>query len=280
MPVEILGILFALMAAATWGTGDFSGGVAVKGTDQFRVVFVMVIPGILILALLAVAFHEPLPSSRDVLWSAGAGTCGALGIAALYRGLSIGSAATVAPTAAVLGAGLPMAFGSLLIGLPGPARMAGFLLAMAGIWLVSRTAGGHAKGDSQGVAHAIIAGTGFGSYFILMGQVEHGLVFCPLTCAKISALGITLLILLVRREGIPRLPGSPLALLAGVFDAGGNAFYMLARQYTRIDVAAVLSSMYPIVTVILAGVVLKQKVSPAQWCGITLCMAAIALIVS
>lgn len=280
MPAEMLGTLFALMAAATWGTGDFSGGVAVKGTDQFRVVFVMVIPGIVILALLAVAFHEPLPSSRDVLWAAGAGTCGALGIAALYRGLSIGSAAAVAPTAAVLGAGLPMAFGSLFMGLPGTARMAGFLLAMAGIWLVSRPAGGHAKGRSQGVAHAIIAGVGFGSYFILMGQVKHGLVFGPLTCAKISALGITALILLARKEGIPRLPGSALALLAGVFDAGGNAFYMLARQYTRIDVAAVLSSMYPIVTVILAGVVLRQKVSPAQWCGITLCMAAIGLIAS
>jgi drug/metabolite transporter (DMT)-like permease len=280
IPTEILGTVLALLSAAAWGTGDFSGGVAVKGADHFRVVFVMTLPGILILALLALALHEPFPPAADLLWAVGAGACGAFGIAALYRGLSIGSAAVVAPTAAVLGAGLPMAFGSVFLGLPGRARMLGFLLAMVGIWLVSRPGKGHGDGYDRGLLHALIAGTSFGGYFIMMGQVEQGLVFGPLTCAKIAALTITALTLFFRREGIPSPLGNPMALLAGVFDAGGNAFYMLARQYTRLDVAAVLSSMYPIVTVILASLILRQNAGPSQWCGVMLCLAAIALIIA
>jgi drug/metabolite transporter (DMT)-like permease len=279
MPTEILGTVFALLSAAAWGTGDFSGGVAVKGTDHFKVTFVMTVPGIVILAFLAFAFHEPFPPVADLLWAAAAGATGVYGIASLYRGLSIGSAAVVAPTAAVLGAGIPMAFGSVFLGLPGRARLLGFFLAMIGIWLVSRPAESGHDGYDKGLGHAIVAGTCFGGYFIFMGQVEHGLVFGPLTCAKLTSIVVVIAILSFRRESVPGLFGNRMALLAGFFDAGGNAFYMLARQYTRLDVAAVLSSMYPLVTVILASLVLRQKVNAAQWCGVALCLAAIGLIV-
>lgn len=280
MPTEILGTIFALVSAAAWGAGDFSGGVAVKGTDQFRVVFIMTIPGIVILALLAFLFHEPFPNPPDLLWAAGAGASGVFGIAALYRGLSIGSAAVVAPTAAVLGAGIPIAFGAILLGLPGRARLLGFLLAMIGIWLVSRPGEDREDGYDRGLGHALVAGASFGSYFIFMSQVEQGMVFAPLTCAKLVSLAVVMVVLFFRGEGVPGLSSNRLALLAGVFDAGGNAFYMLARQYTRLDVAAVLSSMYPIITVALAALVLRQKVSLAQWCGVGFCMAAIGLIIS
>ncbi|HNY65549.1 MAG TPA: EamA family transporter [Deltaproteobacteria bacterium] len=278
IPPEILGTVFALLSAAAWGTGDFSGGVATRGTDQYRVVFLMTLPGILVIGLIAVGLGEPFPPPKDLFWAVCAGSCGTFGIASLYRGLSIGNAAIVAPTGAVVGAGLPIAFSSLKLGLPGTNVLLGFLLAIIGIWFVSRPGKVRTDGYDKGLKYGIASGVCFGGYFIFMGQVQQGLVFGPITFAKTASLVITAVILFSRREQISGFLSNPLALLAGVFDAGGNAFYMLARQHTRLDVAAVLSSMYPIVTVVLARLILREKVSTAQWCGVALCMAAVALI--
>jgi drug/metabolite transporter (DMT)-like permease len=103
-------------------------------------------------------------------------------------------------------------------------------------------------------------------------------VFAPVIVAKIVALLLGLAVLAMRREGPPSLRGIPIALLAGVLDAGGNVFYLLAQHATRLDVAAVLSSMYPAFTVILAYFVLGQRISATQWGGVTLCIVAISLI--
>jgi drug/metabolite transporter (DMT)-like permease len=275
---HMLGILFALASAVSWGTGDFSGGIATKSRNQFQVLFLMTIPGIFMLALIAYATGEPHPQGSDALWSVSAGLCGAIGIASLFRGLSLGNAAVVAPTAAVIGAGMPVAFSSLFIGLPGVLKMLGFLTAIAGIWCVSRPADGTPHLSSKGFSHAIIAGAGFGGYFILLAQVEQGMVFAPLAYSKLAALAVAVIVIFFRRERLPALTASPVALLAGVFDAGGNAFYMLARQHVRLDVAAVLASMYPAVTVLLASLISHEKVVRSQWAGVFLCLAAIALI--
>jgi drug/metabolite transporter (DMT)-like permease len=274
----VLGVIFALASAVSWGTGDFSGGVATRSRSQFQTLFLMTLPGILILSLISFLIGEPIPAWKDVLWSSTAGLLGAVGIASLYRGLSIGNAAAVAPAAAVIGAALPVAFSALFIGVPGALRLGGFLAAMAGIWLVSRTNGSSASSDRRGLWYAVLAGIGFGVFFVFIAQVRHGLVFSPLVFAKSSALMLAVVIMLVRREGVPSLVSSPVAVLAGVFDAGGNAFYMLARQFTRLDVAAVLASMYPAVTVILSCLILKEQVSASQWRGVLLCIFAIALI--
>lgn len=275
---HMLGILFALASAASWGTGDFSGGIATKTRNQFQVLFLMTIPGIILLGLIAYAVEEPNPGGPDILWALSAGLFGAFGIASLFRGLSLGNAAVIAPTAAVIGAGLPVAFSSLFIGLPGALKMLGFLTAIAGIWCVSRPTDGTPHLSSKGFSHAIIAGAGFGGYFILLAQVEQGMVFAPLVYSKFAALAVAVLVIFFRRERLPALTASPVALLAGVFDAGGNAFYMLAGQHVRLDVAAVLASMYPAVTVLLASLISHEKVGRAQWAGVVLCLAAIALI--
>lgn len=275
---HVLGIIFALVSAASWGTGDFSGGVATKTKNQYQVLFLMTIPGIIILALIAYALGEPVPPLKDALWASGAGLWGALGIASLYRGLSLGNAALVAPAAAVIGAALPAVFSSFSVGLPELHTILGFFIAVVGIWFVSRPDGDHGHASHQGFLHAVIAGTSFGGYFILVGQVEQGLIFAPLVFAKGASLFIAILILLSRKERFPGLLGSPIAILAGVFDAGGNAFYMLAKQYVRLDTAAVLASMYPAVTVLLASLISHEEVGRSQWKGVVLCLIAIALI--
>jgi len=275
---HIIGVIFALASAAVWGTGDFSGGVATRVQNQFQVLFLSAIPGIIMLAVIAFFIGESIPSTNDVFWALSAGIAGALGVAALYKGLSLGNAATVAPTAAVIGAGVPVVFSCFTMGIPDRSHIFGFLVAVAGIWLVSRPIEGHGRSSIQGLTLAILAGAGFGCFFTLIAQVEQGLIFTPLVLTKAAALIIALFILFLRQEHVPSLGSNPIALTAGVFDAGGNVFFLLAKQYTRLDVAAVLASMYPSVTVILACLIQGEKVSVYQWQGIVLCIIAIALI--
>ncbi len=278
IPSSILGIVFALASAVSWGTGDFGGGVATRSQGQFQVLFLVTLPGLVVLGLMALVMGEPMPAWKDILWALSGGLSGALGIAYLYQGLSRGNAATVAPTAAAIGACLPVVFGILAIGAPGAVKLAGFVSAIAGIWFVSRPHGGRTLLDRQGLMYAVIAGTGFGVFFVLLAQVEQGLVFGPLVFSKLAALVLAAGIIFSRGGRVPSLVSSPVAILAGVFDAGGNAFYMLARQFTRLDVAAVLSSMYPAITVVLSCLILKEQVSASQWRGVVLCVFAIALI--
>ena len=162
--------------------------------------------------------------------------------------------------------------------MPAPTRLAGFALAFTGIWLVtgSRTAG--EKVSRQGFLLACLAGVGFGAFFILLGQVEPGKVFAPLLIARVVALCVALLMLLIYRMPLPQLTSNPTALLAGVLDVGGNVFYLLAKQFVRLDVAAVLASLYPVTTVILAHFILRERISRRQWAGVLICLTAIVLI--
>lgn len=278
MTPHILGVLCALLSAVIWGTGDFTGGIATRSKNQYQVLFLASIPGIAVLAVFAVAFNEGIPSVNDALWAFSAGLSGALGIASLYKGLSLGNAASVAPIAAVIGAGLPVVFSLFEFGLPGLVQILGFIMAIMGIWLVSRPPGGQRHATKQELLLAMIAGIGFGCFFTLIAQVDKRLVFLPLVISKIAAIILAVTALFFRRESLPSMKGNSIALVTGLFDAGGNIFFMLAKQYTRLDVAAVLASMYPAITVILAWLIMREKVCASQWQGVVLCIIAIALI--
>ncbi len=233
----------------------------------------------LILAVCALLWRETFPAWRSLIYAMLAGLAGAVGLAALYRGLSIGNAASVAPTAAVIGAALPVAFGIFMEGLPSAARLMGFALAFLGIWLVSRSDTTERLVSRQGFLLACLAGIGFGCFFILIAQVEPGKILTPLIVARSVEFCTAILLIRVNRLSFPSLTSNPVALLAGVLDAGGNVFYLLAKQFIRLDVAAVLSSMYPASTILLASLVLKEKVSRNQGIGVLVCLAAISLII-
>ena len=195
-----------------------------------------------------------------------------------YRALSIGRAAVVAPTSAVLGAVLPVAFGLLTNGAPSPTRLAGFTVALLGIWLVSGSMSNKQALSDRGFLLACLAGLGFGGFFVLIAQVERGFIFTPLILARIVQLAVALLAIRTTRLPFPSFRANPIALLAGALDVGGNIFYVLAQQFVRLDVAAVLASFYPASTVVLASVLLKEKVSRSQGLGLVLCLLAIVLI--
>lgn len=260
-----------------WGSGDFAGGVAARRSHQFQVLALSALSGITMLLVCGVLRQETLPPASSLAWAAAAGVAGAGGIAALYRGLAIGSAAIVAPTAAVITAALPVIFSGLTAGVPHPAQLAGFIVAGVGIWLVARTTESSAS-SSQGLRLAIVAGIGFGGFLILIAQVHSELVFLPLAVTRAMTLVAAIALLLARGIAIPALTANPIALVAGVLDAGGNVLFLFARQHTRLDIAAVLSSFYPVATVVLARLILHERVTATQWLGAAVCLAAVALI--
>src|SRR5262245_17575007 len=162
--------------------------------------------------------REAFPPSPSLVWAALAGISGAGGIASLYRGLAIGSAAIVAPTAAVITAALPVLFSALTAGLPRPSQVAGFIAAAIGIWLVART-GQPSASSNHGLRLALAAGLGFGAFLILIAQVHSDFVFLPLAVTRTMTLVAALGLLLARGVPIPSLIANPIALAAGLLDA-------------------------------------------------------------
>ncbi len=279
MPADLLGTLAALASAAVWGGGDFSGGRATTRHHQYQVMVLTALSGMVVLALGGIISRESLPSYRSIFWGAMAGTAGALGVGALYKALSMGHTASVAPTSAIICALIPVAYELITTGAPKTTQLVGFAFAFLGIWLVSRSPRRGEENFRQGMLLGFLAGIGFGGFFLFISFVDKGQVFYPALAARIATLIIAFIMLAIRRLPLPGLTSNPVALLAGFLDSGGNIFYLLATQLTRLDIAALLSSFYPAVTVILAGVLLKEKISRTQWLGVLVCLLALALIV-
>jgi drug/metabolite transporter (DMT)-like permease len=274
---DLAAVVFGLVSALSWGAGDFSGGLATKRAPVFGVLLIGQAAGLLLLIGLALLWGERLPPVADLLWGVAAGLAGVIGLVALYRGLAIGRMGIVAPVSAVLTASLPALFGVLTEGMPGANKLVGFALALLGIWLVAGTGG--SVGAHDGLGLALLAGCGFGVFFILVHRAGASGVFWPLVAARAGSLGVVLPVALGRRQFLrpdPRLLIT--VLLSGVLDVAGNAFFVLAGQAGRLDVAAILSSMYPASTVLLAGLLLGERVTRVQGLGIAAVLAAIALI--
>jgi drug/metabolite transporter (DMT)-like permease len=278
MPIQLVGVLAALAAAVTWSGSDFSGGLASRRSNPFLVLGLAAGSGLGVTLMLALLLGEGLPSRADAAWAAAAGISGGLGLIFLYRGLAQGSAAIVSPTAGVVGAGVPVLAGSLLEGQPDPQQLLGFLVGLAGIWLASSSGKTEGQARLRSLGLAVAAGIFFGGFFVTLAQVSEGHVFSPLAVTKTVQLVLTIVIVFTARLKAGARNEVWLALFAGLLDAGGNAFYLVAEQLTRLDVAAVLASMYPAGTVLLSRLINKEDVSPTQWLGVGLCLMAVALI--
>ena len=276
MPANLIGLFFALSSAAVWGSGDFTGGQAARKSHQYQVLMLAALSGMVVLAVGAIIRGEGIPSGRSILWAVLAGSAGALGMAALYRALSLGHTASVAPTSAITCAALPVIFGLITAGLPTTAQLAGFGLAFIGIWLVSRSTSAGEESFKEGMILSFLSGIGFGGFFIFIALVDKGQVFIPVLVARTGTLVISFILLGVKHLRVPGIASNPLAMLAGALDTGGNVFYLLATRFTRLDIAALLSSFYPAMTVILALIILKEKVSRTQWLGMAVCLASLA----
>lgn len=270
-------IIFGLAASLCWGSGDFSGGLASRRANASSVVTSAYAIGFVLLLALALIWREPFPAPIDIFWGAIAGLAGAIGLISFYSALSIGLMGIAAPVSAVLTAALPVLFSAFTEGLPSPIQLGGFFLALLAIVLISRPE--RSKGRPEGIGLALLAGCGFGLFFILISRVNHTATFWPLAVARLTSVLFLLVVLRFRRQPVlPALKVAHLIVLAGVLDAIGNAFFVLAAHSGRLDIAAVLSSLYPAATVILAAIVLHERVTRIQAIGILLALVAVPLI--
>lgn len=276
---HITGVLLALSASIFFGGADISGGIAARRITPFQTLAIAALISVVMLLGFTLLWGESIPSFLSILWATLAGLCGALGLAALYKGLAAGKAAIVSPISGVISAALPVIAAVFTHGMPNLYQMIGFLVALGGIWLVTQSPGAAQTEMRDGVVLGLIAGVFFGLFFIFLARIEAGAVFFPLVFSKLTGFVIACIILARSRQPFPAFRKNPLAVLSGLLDPLANAFYLIATQYTRMDVAAVLSSLYPAVTVFLSLIFTKEHVSRTQWVGVGLCLAAIALII-
>jgi drug/metabolite transporter (DMT)-like permease len=273
----LLSALYGLLSAASWGAGDFCGGLAAKRTTIFRVVIGSQLAGVMMLAIAAIVFHDGAPSASSIFWSCVAGLFGVAGLLSLYKALATGRMGLAAPVSGVISAAIPVVAGGVLQGMPGALRLAGFAVALVGVWLVATNE--HAPVRIGDLGLPIAAGIGFGAFIVIIAWASDRGVFWPLVAARIASLTVLVAIAAARRElHAPGLRNVPVVAASGVFDAGGNAFLVLAAHAGRLDVAAVLSSMYPATTVLLAWLALGERLTAWQLAGLSAILSAIVML--
>nr|WP_274705009.1 DMT family transporter [Deinococcus geothermalis] len=261
-----------LGAAAAFGAGDFSGGLATKRDPVVRVVALAHLLSLALFVVLALVTGEAAPRAVDLGWGALAGVGGVIGLASLYRGLALGPMGTVAATSAVLAAALPVLVSVLLGGHLGTGQLLGMVLALLGVTLLSRVP---AEGRG-GLGLAVLAGLGFGAFFVFLGQTQAGSVFWPLVMARLVSAGV-MLPLAVRGPGLRPHATGPI-VLSSLLDALGNVLFVVAAQTGRLAEASVLSNVYPAFTVLLALVMLRERLRVDQWWGLAATLLAVPLI--
>jgi drug/metabolite transporter (DMT)-like permease len=270
-------VVFGLFAAAAWGAADFGGGLTSRRAPLFGVVLGSQAVGFVLALVLGVVRGEPVPGPEDVAWAALSGVLGVVGILALYGGLAVGRMGIVAPVTGVLAATVPVLAGILLEGWPRDVVLAGIVVAIVAVVVVSRVAG--EGGGRTGLELAVLAGLALGLFTVTITRIDEAGVFGPLAIARaVSAATLALAVLVARRP--VRGPRSvlPAVVAVGALDMGGNAGLLFAEQTGSLAVAAVLSSLYPVTTVLLAMVLLREPVTRSHAVGIALALVAILLI--
>ena len=231
----------------------------------------------IILAITALLRGEQFTGPTDLMWGTLAGILVMVGYGFLLQGFMSGRMGIVAPVSGVLATAIPVIFSAFTEGLPRGLQLLGFGLALVSIWMLSRPEKFGSR--PEGLGMALLAGVGFGGFFTALGQVGESAVFWPLAAGRLTACVLMVVFAFsTRRSFIPQAP--PLALLGllGLLDVGGNLFFLLAVQTGRLDVAAVLASLYPAVTAILAWLITKEHMARLQVIGAVVAVFAIALI--
>jgi drug/metabolite transporter (DMT)-like permease len=278
-------ILLALAAAVSYGVSDFAGGVLTRRAHVF-VVFLLSQLVSFALLLVVVALWADAVSWPGVGWGAAAGLAGVVGTSLLYQGLAIGRMSVVAPITGVLGAGLPVLFGLAVGERPGPAALAGIVLGLVAVVVVTRAPDAPAApdrpggaGSRQAVLSAFGGGLGFGLFYILLERSPLDSGLWPLLGTRISLVGVLGLLVAARRLPLrpPAGMGSSLVGL-GVVNTAADLLFLLATRRGLLSLVAVITSMYPAVTVALAGLVLRERIAGRQAAGLAIAAVSVGLI--
>jgi drug/metabolite transporter (DMT)-like permease len=269
-----------LIAATTWGGSDFAGGI---GARQYPAMLIVASGHLITLVLLLAVCgfgHLPLPHRVEFLEGAIGGLEGSLALAAFYQALAMGAMGLTAALTGLLTALVPVLYGLWNEGLPAPFAIAGLLLGCLAIWLIAH-APGHAT-PAKALWLGAISGAGFGLQLILLKLAANGGVLWALTSARMGGIAGMVAVLLF---AWPRLAGKPvlsgfwwMGILAGGLDTIGNLGYTLAAHNGRLDIAAMVSSLYPGCTILLAAIILREQASRRQTLGMAVALASVVLL--
>jgi drug/metabolite transporter (DMT)-like permease len=285
--------LLALAAAVLWGGGDFSGGMGVKHAGgsmgaALRVIVLSHCASFSVLLLVAWSRGDAFPHGAALVWGLVAGATAGISLACFYIALSRGAMGASAALSGLLAAAIPAVFSAEAEGSPGMLRLVGFVVAGAAIWLIAAGENAEAKPADRGTFWlAVIGGVGFGIYFtaLKLAAAKTGVIW-PLATCRMGSLTVCSLMLVGmsfggKAGGVRARVTRPVvlwALATALLDTSGNLLYIEATRAGRLDVAAVLASLYPASTILLAAWTLSERPTRRQGLGMAVAAAAVVMI--
>ena len=271
--------LLALCGAVSWGVGDFFGGVASRRLAVLTVLAVSQAIGLAGVSLWVVVTGDPFPGVAELLPAAAAGIAGVIGLGALYRGLAVGAMGIVAPISAASPL-VPLAFDAFHGLTPAALQWLGIALALAGIVTLSRepSADGSQR-VAAGAGLAVVAALGFGLFVVGIDAGADESAPWAVVAARSASVGLVVIIALLSSTSLrPPRTLLPMLVAIGVFDTGANVLVAAATTHGAAGIVAVLSALYPVVTVVLARIVLQERLNTSRRVGGVLAIAGAALV--
>lgn len=274
-----MALVLSLLAALSYGAADYVGGFVSKRNAVFRVVFMSQLFGTVPLLLIFPLLNDGAFSSDALTWGTIAGVAGGAGVVLLYRGLARGRMSVVAPITSVEAATIPVLFGLFSGERPGVWSLGGIAVALFAVSLVSSSAEtGEAKGAS-GIPEAIGAGFAFGVFFIVLDRAGNDAGMWPIMAMRATSLVLVAIAMIVTRTSLRPASGTMGGIaLSGVLDVAANVLYLLATQRGLLSLVAVITSMYPAATVVLARFLLHERLTRDQMFGLALAAVGVTLI--
>lgn len=268
-----------LLSAASWGASDFAGGWGARRASSLLITASGQVVSLGALLLICFALHLALPGTPYLIYAAIGGFEGAIALAVFYRALSSGPMGLTAALTGLTTALIPVLFDLFHSGWPGALTVIGLAAGLAAIWLISQSPYKDATATPRRtLLLGASAGVGFGAQLILFKLAAAGGVLWALTSGRIAGAAAILLVVALAPPKRPWRGFWIAGIISGMLDMVGNLFYMLASQMGRLDVAAVICSLYPAGTILLAGVILRERPTTRQIAGMGLALAAVALL--
>jgi drug/metabolite transporter (DMT)-like permease len=276
----VVAVALGLAAGISWGIADFLGGLKTRQLNVLLVLLVSQAFGALLIAALIVLRGQGPPELHYLVWGVLGGVAGLVGLAAFYRGMTVGAMAVVAPISAT-GAAIPVTVGIATGDRPGAIQVVGLVLALAGVVLASREMdeGGAGPKVAAGVGLALLAALGFGGFFVGLDAASDGDVLWALMAARWFDVLLLVAFALVMRPSL-RMTTRDLRDIAavGLFDVAANALFAYASAEGLLSLVSVLAALYPVVTIFLARLILRESLRPSQAAGVALALAGVAAI--
>ena len=286
----MLALNLALLSSLAWGVADFVAGLKSRSLPVVTVMLVAVVTGLLLAGAIVAGRGVELPAGHHLGYAALSAVLGSVGLAAFYRGLAVGAMSVVAPIAAT-GAAVPVAFGLASGERPGAIQAAGALLAVVGVAFAAREhdprvasgedspLGARRARVARGVPLAVLAAVGLGGFLVAIDAASEGDVGWAILVNRLGSLGLLALAALAFRPRAPAgLRDAAPAVAVGVLETTANLLIAVATTLGLVSLVGVLASLYPVVTVALARVVLGERTARVQLAGAAAALGGVVLI--